>query len=194
VKGDTGDTGATGATGAAGAAGAQGIQGIQGIQGPAGSTGSTGAAGTNGLGWAARAIKTADQTGIGTAYATITGLDMALAANTAYRFEYHILVDSDAATTGIDVAVTGPASPTQIEYEVESYTSATAKAWTSFTAYDGNPANTGSGGAARRWHRIRGVIRNGANAGNLSARAKRENVGTGPNVRAGSFGLLTLLS
>lgn len=119
---------------------------------------------------------------------------MAVAANTAYAFQFHILADADATTTGIDVSVTGPASPTQIEYECESYSSAPAKAYTSATTYDANQASANSCGAARRWYRIRGVLRNGANAGTLSARIKRENVGTGPNVRAGSYGLLTLLS
>lgn len=195
VKGDKGDKGDTGNTGA------QGTQGIQGIQGTAGSAGATGAAGTNGtngtngLGYAARAIKTsADQVLIGSTFATVTGLDMAVAANTNYMFEYWILADVDATTTGVDVAVSGPANPTQIAYECEVYTSATATAKTSATAYDANSANANSAGAAQRWYKVKGVLRNGANAGNLSARIKREAVGTGPNVRAGSFGLLTLLS
>lgn len=193
VKGDTGDTGATGA------AGSQGIQGIQGIQGLTGNTGSTGSAGsngtdgTNGLGWAARAIKTADQTLIGTSFATVTGLDLALMANKSYAFEFGLVCDSDATTTGIDVSITGPASPTSLYYTAEHWTTATAKAFRGATAYDDNAANTGSNGATRKLFIVKGVIRNGANAGNLSPRAKREAVGTGPNVRAGSYALLTAL-
>lgn len=199
-QGIPGTPGATGATGQTGATGVQGIQGIQGATGNTGPTGNTGTAGTNGtngtngLGWAARAIKTsADQLLIGSAFATVTGLDLAVLASTNYAFEFHILADCDAVTTGIDVSVTGPASPTQIEYECEVYTSATAKAWTSATAYDANPANANSAGTARRWYRVKGILRNGLNAGTLSARIKREAVGTGPNVRAGSYSLLTLL-
>lgn len=184
VKGDKGDTGN---------AGAQGIQGIQGIQGLTGNTGAAGSNGTNGLGWAARAIKTSDQTAIGTAFATVTGLDLALQANKSYSFEFGLVCDADATTTGIDVSITGPASPTSLDYVIESWTTATAKAFRGDTVYDSNAANTGSNGATRKLFKITGVIRNGANAGNLSPRAKREAVGTGPNVRAGSYGLLVAL-
>lgn len=165
--------------------GPQGSQGIQGIQGPSGS---------NGAGVIARAIKTSDQLAIGTAYATVTGVDMPLVAGLSYMFEFGLICDADATTTGIDVAVTGPASPTQLHYTLESWTSATAKTFRGATGYDDNPANANSCGATARMFMIRGIIRNGANAGNLSPRAKREAVGSGPNVRAGSYGLLWALS
>lgn len=155
--------------------------------------GNTGSAGTNGLGWSARALKTSDQTNIGTAYVTVTGLDLAMVANKTYAFEFGLICDADAVTTGIDVAVTGPASPTSIDYVSEYWTSATAKTERGFNAYDGNTASTGSNGATRKLFRVRGIIRNGLTDGNLSPRAKREAVGTGPNVRAGSYGLLVAL-
>lgn len=189
-----GDVGWTNLVALSAITGGQGIQGIQGVQGNPGNNGSNGMNGTNGLGWSARVLKTADQTLIGTAFATVTGLDLPLLANTAYQFEFGILADADATTTGIDVAVTGPASPTQLHYTLESWTSATAKAFRGATGYDDNAANANSCGATARMYVVRGIIRNGANAGNLSPRIKRENVGTGPNVRAGSYGLLTLLS
>lgn len=186
--GGSGSQGPQGPKGDTGDQGPQGIQGIQGEPGPAGNNGS------NGLGWAVRCQTTSDQTAIGNAYTDITGLSMAVDANTSYYFQFHILADADATTTGIDVTVNGPASPTQIEYECDTYSSATAKQFNSATAYNTNTANANSAGAARRWYRIRGVLRNGVNAGNLVARIKRENVGSGPNVRAGSFGLLVALT
>jgi hypothetical protein len=189
--GGGGGSGSQGPQGIQGPKGDTGDQGPQGIQGDPGSAGSNG---TNGLGWAARCLVTSDQTAIGNAYTDITGLSMAVDANTSYAFQFHILADSDATTTAIDVTVNGPASPTQIEYECDTYSSATAKQFNSATAYNANTANANSAGAARRWYRIRGVLRNGANAGNLVARIKRENVGSGPNVRAGSYGLLVALS
>jgi hypothetical protein len=196
IKGDTGDQGPAGAQGEQGppgADGADGAQGAQGIQGIQGATGNTGSAGSNGLGWAARAIKTSDQTLIGTSFATVTGLSLALEAGKSYAFEFGLICDSDATTTGIDVAITGPASPTTLNYTAEHWTSATAKAFRGATGYDDNAASAGSCGTARRLYVMRGVIVNGVNAGNLSPRAKREAVGTGPNVRAGSYALLTAL-
>jgi hypothetical protein len=208
IKGDTGDQGPQGDPGATGPQGPQGIkgdtgdqgpQGIQGIQGATGNAGSAGvagaagSAGSNGLGWAARAIKTSDQTLIGSAFATITGLNLALEAGKSYSFEFGLICDSDATTTGIDVAITGPASPTALNYTAEHWTSATAKAFRGVAGYDDNAGTTGSCGTARRLYVMRGVIVNGVNAGNLAPRVKREAVGTGPNVRAGSYALLTAL-
>lgn len=190
IPGTNGSDGATGPQGLKGDTGSQGIHGIQGIQGL---TGNTGSAGSNGLGWAARAIKTSDQLAIGTSFATVTGLDLSLVANKSYSFEFGLVCDSDATTTGIDVSITGPASPTSLDYVIESWTTATAKAFRGDAVYDSNAANTGSNGATRKLFKVSGVIRNGANAGNLSPRAKREAVGSGPNVRAGSYALLTAL-
>ncbi len=196
VAGPAGPPGADGAAGAQGAQGPQGIQGVPGADGADGAPGAPGADGsngTNGLGWAARALKTSDQTNIGTSFADVTGLALAMQANKAYAFEYGLVCDADATTTGIDVSVNGPASPTSLDYTVDHWTSATAMAFRGFTAYDGNTASTASNGATRKLFIVRGVVRNGANAGNLVPRAKREAVGTGPNVRAGSYGLLTAL-
>ena len=103
-------------------------------------------------------------------------------------------MDSNATTTGIDVSVTGPASPTSLNYTVGYWTSATAQTFRGATAYSFNTAATASNGTAQKLFTIKGIIRNGANAGNLSPVAKRENVGTGPNCRAGSYGILTLLN
>ena len=119
---------------------------------------------------------------------------MAVAANKAYGFEFMLICDADAATTGIDVACNGPASPTSVIYEQVYWTSATARTERCATAYDSNTASTASNGTAAKIYRVRGVLRNGANAGTLIARAKREAVGTGPNVRAGSYGVLYALN
>lgn len=140
------------------------------------------------------AYKSSDQTLIGTTYTDVSGTGLSVAANTAYYFEFYILADADAVTTGIDVAVNGPAAPTALAYQQLYWTSATATAIRGSNAYDNNPASTASNGTAARVFEVRGIIVNGANAGTLIARAKREAVGTGPNVRAGSFGRLTKLS
>lgn len=139
------------------------------------------------------ALKTADQNAIGTTFANVTGLSFAVAANKTYAFEFVLFCTADAATTGIDVAVNGPASPTSIRYTQTYWTSTTAMTERGAVAYDNNTASTASPGATVRAFTVKGVLVNGANAGTLIARAKRENVGTGPNVLAGSYGTLLAL-
>lgn len=185
VQGPQGPAGADGADGADGAQGPQGNQGIQGIQGPAGSQGPAGADGITTL----RAVKTSDQTLIGTSYTDVSGLGISILANKAYAFEWLIMADADATTTGIDVAMNGPASPTSLHYIQGYWTSATALTFRAATAYDSNTASTASNGATVKPFSVKGVIRNGANAGTIIPRIKREAVGTGPNVRAGSYGI-----
>lgn len=140
------------------------------------------------------AYKSSDQTLIGTAYTDVSGTGLSVAANTDYWFEFYILVDSDAVTTGIDISCNGPAAPTSVTIRHTYWTTATAIGTKGASAYDFDTANTASNGTAARVFEVRGILRNGANAGTLIARAKREAVGTGPNVRAGSFGRLTKLS
>lgn len=139
------------------------------------------------------ALKTSDQTAIGTSFADVTGTGLSVDVNKAYAFEFVLLCDADATTTGIDVSCNGPASPSSIHYEVVFWTSGTARTERGFTVYNGDTASTASNGTSQRVYRVCGVLRNGANAGTLIARAKREAVGTGPNVRAGSYGRLTPL-
>jgi len=136
------------------------------------------------------AMKTSDQTAIGTTYADVTGLGFSLAASTNYQFEYYIIADSDATTTGIDVGMNGPASPTTINYSVTYWTSATVSALRGAIAYQLDTASTASNGTAARIFLIQGTVRNGSNAGTLIPQAKREAVGSGPNVRSGSYGIL----
>lgn len=143
-----------------------------------------------GMGVPIIAYKSADQTAIGTSFADVSGTGIAVAASTTYRFEFWLLCDSDATTTGIDLSVNGPASPTAIHYEVTNWSSATAQRVAGEAAYDTvTTPNVNSSGATTRLYRIVGILVNGSNAGTLIARAKREAVGSGPNVRAGSFGI-----
>jgi hypothetical protein len=137
---------------------------------------------------------TSAQLTIGTTYTDITGLALPLAANTAYEFEFNIIADADATTTGIDVTCNGPASPTSVKYTVEYWTSATAMGFVGAGTYAFDTANGNSCGASQQIYRVSGVVRNGANAGDLTAQIKREAVGSGPNVRTGSWGRLRRLA
>lgn len=139
------------------------------------------------------AFLVSDSSGIyGASYADIPSLGFLLNATTSYGFHFYIHADADAATTGIDVAVTGPASPAKIAYTQFYWTSTTANAFRHATAYDANTASTASNGTATRIFEVYGYIRTSV-SGLLVARIKREAVGSGPTVRAGSFGLLYLL-
>ena len=140
------------------------------------------------------ALKTSDQLAMGTAYADVTETGLAVAANTTYAFEFSLICDADATTTGIDVACNGPAGATAIYYTQDVWLGAANQVQKYAAAYDSDSANTSSQGTAKAIYTVKGVLVNGATAGTLIARAKREAVGTGPNVRAGSYGILTKLS
>jgi hypothetical protein len=137
---------------------------------------------------------TSDQTLIGTSYTDVTGLTFAVEAGKTYHFRFHVLADADAAGTGIDVAVTAPSSPTRLVYSQLLPRATSALAYNGGTSNDLNSANTGSGGTTALEYVVTGTLVNGANAGSITARIKREAVGTGPNVRAGSVGFLWQLT
>jgi hypothetical protein len=138
------------------------------------------------------AYKTADQTGIGTSFADVTGLGFSVAAGLNYAFEYNLIMDADATTTALFAAVNGPASPTSIYYTLTYWTSAPASAEFTAAAYDAVPTHSQSQGTARSIYVVKGILRNGANAGTLIPRASREAGGSG-NVRIGSYGIITQL-
>ena len=141
------------------------------------------------------ALKTSDQTAIGTSYADVTGTGLAVAANTTYAFEFNLICDADAGSTGIDVACNGPAGATSINYIQPLYNiNVTGFTEKYAAAYDSDSANVTSTGTTRAIMKVKGILVNGSTAGTLIARAKREAVGSGPNVRAGSYGILTKLS
>ena len=141
------------------------------------------------------ALKTSDQTAIGTAYADVTGTGLAVAANTTYAFEFSIIADANATTTGIDIACNGPPGATSINYIQPLYNVNVSGFVEKYaTAYDSDSANATSMGTEKAVMKVKGILINGATAGTLIARAKREAIGAGPNVRAGSYGTLTKLS
>jgi len=137
------------------------------------------------------AYKSADQTAIGATFADVTDTGLAVVANGVYEFEFQLIADVDANTTGIDVACNGPASPTAVYYTQTYWDSIGPRLLNAAAvAYDNNTASATSLGTVKGIYVVRGILVNGANAGTLIARIKREAVGSGPNVRAGSFGRL----
>lgn len=134
-------------------------------------------------------VKSADETDLGSTFVDVIGLSLAVEANKTYRFRFELIADADATTTGIDVAVSGPTSPVSITYTQSYWTSATARTERGGTTYDNNTASASSNGNSPRIFAVEGILVNGANAGNLVARAKREAVGAGPHIRRGSNGM-----
>jgi hypothetical protein len=134
-----------------------------------------------------RVTTTSDQTLIGTSYTDVTGLSFSVVSGKTYVFDFLIIADADATTTGIDVSCNGPTA-TVLNYTAEYWSTATATAVRGSDTYNFNTASAGSAGTARRIYRVTGILRPSAD-GTLSARIKREAAGSGPNVRSGSCGI-----
>lgn len=134
------------------------------------------------------AVKASDQTAIGTSFADISNLGFSLTSGKTYRFHYQLIMQADAGTTGIDVAVSGPTT-TILEYTVRSWGSVTVEAPRAYHAYDGALPQVSSNGTSPRIFEVYGIIKPSA-GGTLIPRAKREAVGSGPDCLAGSNGLL----
>ncbi|MDQ2910171.1 MAG: collagen-like protein, partial [Actinomycetota bacterium] len=180
------------AQGPQGPAGAAGPQGPAGAQGPAGPKGATGAQGPQGPGPTTVRKTNADDTNSTTTLASATGLDLTLAASTTYSFDYYILFQTAVNTTGIALAVTGPASPSVISYSVYipvagDANNALFSGWG--TAYDDAVVGTGVQTAATTYlARISGVIKTGASAGTLTPRFRSEVAASTVTLKAGSWG------
>jgi len=199
AQGPAGPQGATGATGAEGPAGADGAQGPTGADGAEGPIGPTGPAGAD---WPGATVRKtgADDATTGTALVNATGLDLALAANTTYSFEYYILFQTAATTTGLSVAVNGPASPTLISYTAQvpgelvgngGGAPGTGMYSDWGTALDDQITATGVQAANTTYvAHVSGVIRTGATAGTLRPRFRSEVNGSAVTIKTYSWGAL----
>lgn len=118
------------------------------------------------------AFVTANVTNSTTSMANVTGLSWPLVANRQYYLSCDLIYQA-AATGGLQLAFTGPASPTQVEYCVQEAISTstfagdscTAAANTSFaTKVGAGVVSTANTNLPARFY---GTIENGANAGTL---------------------------
>lgn len=186
-----GPQGSKGDPGVAGPPGTQGVQGLPGvgIQGPKGDPGAAGATGPAGPAGSIPIVKTtADQAISVTTLTDIAGLSMPIAANADLIFEALLVWQSAAATTGIRLAINGPAGALEITALVEIQTSATAFALQLHTGYQGGAATASIDTAnTRRVARLSGVVRNGATAGAVSVQAASEVAGSAVTVKRGSW-------
>ncbi len=121
----------------------------------------------------------------------ITGLAVAMAANTDYRVEAYLIYSTTATATGSELGATGPASPTRVNLQGFITNTATATSNNVASAYGSIVANN-NGSTSDRPSWIVGHIRNGANAGNLQLQGKVETSITGTlTIKAGSVLILT---
>ena len=145
-------------------------------------------------GFSQKARLTGDLTSTVVTFADATGLSFSVAANTTYQYEFHLIYQTAATTTGIAFAMNGPASPTSIVGEVLIGVSLTGTSVRYFRAYDSGAASTSIDTANADTHAtIRGTFVNGANAGTLIVRFASEVGGSTVTLKAGSNGALTVM-
>ncbi len=133
----------------------------------------------------------ADVTRAATSYADVTGMNFSVAANKNYEMKCSIIYRSSITTTGIGIALNGPASPALVAGQFTSNSSATAFNGRSFNAYNGTGKTTGVQTAnADIYGLFNASFRNGATAGTLTLRFASENTGT-VTIRTGTYCSLT---
>jgi hypothetical protein len=122
-----------------------------------------------------------------------TGLDLALAANTTYTFEYYILFQTSATTRGISLSLTGPATSV-LSYTVSIPRGADGTASVyhgTSTGWDQDMlSDTVEVADTTYVARIAGVVRTTA-AGTLKPRFRSENAAATARVMTYSWGQLS---
>jgi hypothetical protein len=118
----------------------------------------------------------------------VTGLAFPVLANKLYEFEFNILYTAAATTTGSRWSISGPATPTFLNYQSEySLTTTTTTRNALLQAYDAPAAcNVTSAALGNNWALIKGVIQPSA-AGNVIARFASEITVSAITAKIGSF-------
>lgn len=148
-----------------------------------------------GIGTAQTVLATSDTSeSLGVGLVDATGLSFSIAASKTYHFEFYVLWETAATTTGIWLSVNGPASPTKVAFAADIYQSTTTVAARSGTAYDGGSAGTGGLTGVSQLARFTGIVVNGTNAGTLQLRFQTEIPTSAVTVKAGSGGWLQLMN
>jgi hypothetical protein len=135
---------------------------------------------------------TADVANSTASFADVTGLSFALAANTRYAFTFWVPFTSAATTTGIGIALNGPASPTLFVAHGTTPTTLSAASQNGMRAYDTAGVITPSVDTqdVPLLAILHGVIETGASGGTLVVRFRSEVAASAVTVKAGAAGLL----
>lgn len=188
TPGAQGPKGDAGAQGPQGNTGATGPQGNTGPQGPQGNTGSQGIQGPAGPGYLF-CKKTADQANSTITPADVADLSFALAVNQNLLFNFVVFFTAAAATTGLALALNGPAGFSFLRAGISIPTGATlAPQQGVVTAYATDVLATASGGATALMATVSGQVINGGTAGTLVLRFRSEVALSAVNVLRGSYG------
>lgn len=137
-----------------------------------GGTGATTAAGARTALQFGTITKLTDQTKVtDTAPAADSTLLFPVLASTKYRFRFWIMVMVESAVPNLKCGLSGPASPTDINWTIRIWNntiiSATAGAWNGYSTGHGTAAGL-TDNSIRYLVEIEGLLRNGVNAGNMS--------------------------
>lgn len=124
-------------------------------------------------------------------FTNVAGLAFQLAPNTHYLFEYEGAYRTAAAATGIQLSVSGPASPDFISFVGNVFAATNSNIGGVGAAYDSALAMTQSAGATPLPFRLKGTISTGANGGALNLRVRSETVGSTVTILRGTVGTLS---
>jgi hypothetical protein len=153
--------------------------------GPVGAQGAQGLQGDPGWFRAKLAVDVSSST---VTLADVTGLGFAVAANSDYEFEFLVLFQSAALTTGIVLALNGPVSPVLLSWRCEIPISATSSALRYGSTYGVETTGTAVEQInVPRLATIQGVVRNGNTAGIVVARFRSEVAASAVVVKAGAL-------
>jgi hypothetical protein len=123
-----------------------------------------------------------------TSFTDITGLSFDSVPNADYVIEAFLVYTSPATTTGLNLSITGPASPAGIIGEWQAYSSDTAVLSRQVRAYDSSTATTGVVAAsAPLYAQFTAMLRTGASGGPVTLRFASEVGGSAITIKAGSI-------
>lgn len=131
--------------------------------------------------------KTADQSMSSTTQVDITDLLFRLGASQIVHFHAYLICSAAATTTGIQLGINGPASPSQVEATIIGWTDATTRATDGVSVYETFQANTSSPGTTRRVFEIVGRIINGTVRGTVALRVRSEVGASAVTIHRGSW-------
>lgn len=134
--------------------------------------------------------KSADEAITSGTFVNVADLAFELSPASSYKFKFTGGYTTAAGTTGLQLAVNGPASPAFVRYVGQIHTTATAVLGGAGAAYDAAIAATASGGATALPFAIEGSITTGAAGGPFSLRARSEVGGSAVTILRGSIGEL----
>jgi len=138
--------------------------------------------------------KSADEATSSNAFGNCADLAFTLAPNTSYYFRFEGAYTSALATTGLQLSVNGPASPTFLAFGGQIAESVTAVRNGVAGSYDVAIAGTGSAAATPLPFWISGSITTGATGGLFTLRMRSEVNASAVTVKRGSVGQLIVVA